>query len=370
MSENSLVALKKEYNTNTSSLFQDKTNLKINSRKIEEPEQISLHQFIHKKTLRGRKEKITLPKNKLKCEICLKYHNNNTLNEELLSCIKCKCIFHPQCNDNIKKINNSVISENYLCDRCSLAINLNEPINSFKCFICNNSDGVLNYNIETKVFYHKICFNFITEFYNVSDKDIKKNKLRRWRYKNSCRYCGKKLNKNEAVLKCKNPKCKEYFHIPCAIEKGLIFDLDFMKNYYNVEVYSQIPFYCSNHNKKISGEYKNYIVNGISPKSVNMKNQSKEKTFLTSDEINSTINEEKSGLTPIKPEFESFSEKCEKNDFFSTNWINFDWNENFLENNNENQNNSFTNSLLDNNYYCCFANDTKEEFFEELPFML
>ena len=60
---------------------------------------------------------------------------------------------------------------------------------------------------------------------------------------------------------CKNPKCKEYFHIPCAIQKGMLFDLNYMKQYYKVSSFDEIPFYCSNHNKKISYMYKTHIVN-------------------------------------------------------------------------------------------------------------
>ena len=165
----------KEENANITSLFLNENKNEIDTRVIKpilEPDETCLHQFIHKKTLRGRKEKLSLPKNKLKCEICLKYHNNITF-DDLISCTKCKCISHLKCNEKLK-INNSTTKDIYLCERCSLALNLNEPINSFKCFICNNSDGVLDYNIENKVFYHKICLNFINEFQNVPETEIKK----------------------------------------------------------------------------------------------------------------------------------------------------------------------------------------------------
>ena len=72
-----------------------------------------------------------------------------------------------------------------------------------------------------------------------------------------------KLSNTVAVTKCKKPKCKEYYHIPCAIEKGLIFDQNFMKDFYQVQKNNQIPFYCSNHNKKISNLYKIYFINQI-----------------------------------------------------------------------------------------------------------
>ena len=63
------------------------------------------------------------------------------------------------------------------------------------------------------------------------------------------------------MIKCKNPRCKEYYHIPCAIQKGMIFDLNYMKKFYNVSNNEEIPFYCSNHNKKISFIYKTYVMN-------------------------------------------------------------------------------------------------------------
>ena len=49
----------------------------------------------------------------------------------------------------------------------------------------------------------------------------------------------------------------------------MIFDLNFMQKYYNVSNFSEIPFYCSNHNKKISLLYKSYVLNG----KFNEKNQ-------------------------------------------------------------------------------------------------
>ena len=66
---------------------------------------------------------------------------------------------------------------------------------------------------------------------------ITKDKIKKWRYKNSCKFCGKKLSKNIAVTKCKNPKCKEHYHIPCAVVKGIIFNLKF-SNYNNCKFQS------------------------------------------------------------------------------------------------------------------------------------
>ena len=74
-----------------------------------------------------------------------------------------------------------------------------------------------------------------------------------------------------AVTKCKNPKCKEYYHLPCAIVKGVIFNINFMRQFYKVSKNNEIPFYCSNHNKKISNKYKENINNDDN----NKKNEEK-----------------------------------------------------------------------------------------------
>ena len=214
------------------------------------------YNLITRKTLRGRKEKITLPKNKLKCEICNQFTEFSE--EDLISCSTCKCLFHQSCYEQYELYDNST----YKCKRCSYALKINKSMNECKCFICGTSNGVLSLNYSTNSFYHKLCICFLNEFKGLKEVDICKNKIRKWRYKNSCRYCGEKLSKSKAVIKCKNPKCKEYYHIPCAIEKGMIFDLNYMKKFYNVSNFDEIPFYCSNHNKKISFMYKTYVMNG------------------------------------------------------------------------------------------------------------
>ena len=211
--------------------------------------------LITRKTYRGRKEKIPFPKNKLKCEICLEFSDFSK--EDLISCSLCKCLFHKFCYENFAFFENS----SYKCIRCAYAVKFNKSINDFNCFICGNSNGILNLNSTTRCFYHKICLDLLVEFKGLEGEHICKEKTRKWRYKNSCKYCGEKLSKNKAVIKCKNPKCKEFYHIPCAIEKGMIFDLNYMKKFYNVTNNNEIPFYCSNHNKKLSFNYKTYINN-------------------------------------------------------------------------------------------------------------
>ena len=251
------------------------------------------HNLIARKTLRGRKEKIPLPKNKLKCEMCLQFSDFSQ--EDLLSCSTCKCLFHKSCYNEYEIVDNST----YKCIRCIYALKENKSINEYKCFICGTSNRLLNRNALSNCFYHKICLNMLNEFIGLEGEDICKENIRKWRYKNSCRYCGEKLSKAKAVIKCKNPKCKEYYHIPCAIEKGMIFDLNFMKNFYNVSNNDEIPFYCSNHNKKLAFMYKTHIRDG--------NNDIKCRKNLYKDELDINENEEK------KTFFDLFEDLNDKN---------------------------------------------------------
>lgn len=91
------------------------------------------------------------------------------------------------------------------------------------------------------------------------DKNI--YKIKKWKFKHSCKYCGLRLSKTIAVIKCKKPNCKNFYHIHYAIIKGLIFDIDFMKHFY--KTVDKIPLYCSNHNKKIYNDYKNFVLNNL-----------------------------------------------------------------------------------------------------------
>lgn len=221
---------------------------------------LSNQNLISRKTNRGRKEKNKFDNNQPKCEVCLEFAEFSK--ETLISCSLCNCFFHKSCFNQYEEITSSDEEVKYYrCIRCIHALNLNKEINEFKCFICYHSDKVLKFNRVQGIYYHQICLDNLPELNCLPDEEITKDKIKKWRYKNSCKFCGKKLSKNIAVTKCKNPKCKEHYHIPCAVAKGNIFDLKFMKEFYHVDKNNQIPFYCSNHNKKIYNQYKNYLMN-------------------------------------------------------------------------------------------------------------
>ena len=219
---------------------------------------LSNQNLISRKTNRGRKEKNKFDNNQPKCEVCLEFAEFSK--ETLISCSICNCFFHKSCFNQYEEITSSDEEVKYYrCIRCTHALNLNKNINEFKCFICFHSNSVLKFNRVQGIYYHQICLDNLPELNCLPDEEITKDKIKKWRYKNSCKFCGKKLSKNIAVTKCKNPKCKEHYHIPCAVAKGNIFDLKFMKEFYHVDKNNQIPFYCSNHNKKIYNQYKNYL---------------------------------------------------------------------------------------------------------------
>ena len=221
---------------------------------------LSNQNLISRKTNRGRKEKNKFDNNQPKCEVCLEFAEFSK--ETLISCSTCNCFFHKSCFNQYEEITSSDEEVKYYrCIRCTHALNLNKNINEFKCFICYHSDKVLKFNRVQGIYYHQICLDNLPELNCLPDEEITKDKIKKWRYKNSCKFCGKKLSKNIAVTKCKNPKCKEHYHIPCAVVKGIIFNLKFMKEFYHVDKNNQIPFYCSNHNKKIYNQYKNYLMN-------------------------------------------------------------------------------------------------------------
>ena len=241
-------------NTNVCVLDSSSPNNKLSSNTFFF-ETSSLKQLITKKTLRGRKIKSPLPKTK-RCCICLEF--DELTSKPLITCSVCQCVLHASCY-HLPIPNNS----DFTCERCTEAINSNVPLTSFSCFICAGHDGVLIKNSFADNYYHKTCLRLIPELYEgkQTEEHFTRENIRKWRYKNSCRYCQDKLSKSKAVIKCSNSKCKEYYHIPCAIEKGMIFSLNYIDSYYNLNTYNQsIPFYCSCHNKRIAAAYRSDVI--------------------------------------------------------------------------------------------------------------
>jgi hypothetical protein len=132
------------------------------------------------------------------------------------------------------------------------------------CNLCGEHDGIMKKN-EDKYIHH-YCYVF---------------------FKNSLLHvkCGKCKNckiKNIPVLKCEYHGCKDKYHIKCALEKGIIFSLTFLRDDKKKEVFNEkIPFYCEIHNKEVIDNYAQLM-------SV-MADSMKDKNKKTSD--NNPINE-------------------------------------------------------------------------------
>ena len=125
----------------------------------------------------------------------------------------------------------------FTCERCTEAISTNVSPSSFHCFICSNHNGILIKNESNNTYYHQTCLHLLPELYETNtnnNNSICRNNIRKWRYKNSCLYCNDKLSKDKAVIKYANPKCKEYYHIPCAIAKGMILSFKYLDLYYKL----------------------------------------------------------------------------------------------------------------------------------------
>ena len=73
----------------------------------------------------------------------------------------------------------------------------------------------------------------------------------------------------------------------------MIFDLNYMKQFYDVSSNDEIPFYCSNHNKKISFMYKTHVKDNINSNNIFRNNLFKNDFELSENDIN---NDEKTFL--------------------------------------------------------------------------
>lgn len=259
-------------------------------------------QFIKRKTLRGRKLKYPLPDSE-RCSICLEFEEYS--DEKLISCSLCKGMLHPSCyNEKLSKED----CLNFICLRCKDALNQKKNKETLKCFICDTSEGILFKNTSTGEYFHSVCVKLIPELENENgikdNTSIRRENVRKWRYKNSCKYCQERLNKDKAVIKCLNTKCKDYYHIPCAIEKGMIFSIKYLLQFYKLKEESTVPFFCSCHNKKLALSYRNDIICNV--KFCKFIEVPKRKESISTNEDNNTLLTPKSNIN--KEEKESLEE--------------------------------------------------------------
>ena len=181
-----------------------------------------------------------------RCSICLEYEKYSK--EKCIKCINCNSTFHVKCylDNKISNITSIENLNNFICERCNLN---KENYNSIQCFLCGNDKGIMKK--FDNGFTHIYCLKFIKEL----NKD-KIEQLRQWRFNSKCKCC-KTLIENIPVIKCGNTKCKNYYHIKCAIDIYLIFNINFQKDFYSTDDY--VTFYCPSHNLNLIKAYQNFI---------------------------------------------------------------------------------------------------------------
>ena len=181
-----------------------------------------------------------------RCSICLEYEKYSK--EKCIKCINCNSTFHPKCylDNKISNITSIENLNNFICERCNLN---KETYNSIQCFLCGNEKGIMKK--FGNGFTHIYCLKLFKEL----NKD-KIEQLRQWRYNYKCKCC-KTLIENIPVIKCGNTKCKNYYHIKCAIDLYLIFNINFQKDFYKTDGY--VTFHCTTHNVNLVKAYQKFI---------------------------------------------------------------------------------------------------------------
>lgn len=291
--------------------------------------------FLSKKTRRGRKSNFQLPEGP-RCTICLEFEEFSS--EPIEKCSQCNSLFHFSCYESLltssisnKTTMRSIKESNFVCCKCDFANNQKRSIESIKCGICNMSYGILEQqDSNSGLFYHLFCKRLIPELV-----EEPMDNLRKWRYKNSCHFCKAKLSKDLPVIKCLNSKCKEFYHIPCAIEKGMLFSIGFQALFYNKKNEESIPFYCSCHNKRLVTCYKEHMYE-CNRKSTRYSSDSHNDNESQNDNENDNDNDNEIEETEkkIKEDFSSYYPKELIIDFAVNNPIKDDDYQS-LENNNE-----------------------------------
>ena len=184
--------------------------------------------------------------NEIKCSICL---GEEKLIPNCYKCSTCSSYFHLECYNLFtfqetkeEKIDKEKALNNFECYRCREEKKYGEE---FKCFVCRTHSGIIK-KMEENKFLHHFCYVFFKDNLNNLKGGI-------------CKLCSRK---KIPVLKCEDSKCKDKYHIQCAIDQKIIFCLPYMRtddikldeNNFN----EKIPFYCDIHNDLLIKNFKEY----------------------------------------------------------------------------------------------------------------
>lgn len=193
------------------------------------------------------------------CSICLEYDKYSL--SKCIQCKQCNSFFHLNCylqNSSSQSIDNNKL----LCHKCLFINDTQSP--TPQCFLCSDTNGIIFQFKSTNKWCHVYCKRFFKEIIQYESQSPPHNdiELRKWRYQSICKVCHCKVN-HIPVIKCINKKCKNYYHIHCAIQKNVIFNLAYQNDFFGLNgengknaIY---PFYCNSHNRSLIVEYKEYI---------------------------------------------------------------------------------------------------------------
>jgi len=224
--------------------------------------------------------------NEIRCSICLGYEK---LVPNCFKCILCSSYFHLECYNLFKlpETKENILKEenlpNFECFRCKEEKILSKNIT---CYLCKTHNGITK-KLENDKYLHHYCYVFF--------KDSLMNKGG-----GSCKNCS---HKKIPVLKCQETKCKDKYHIQCAIDKQIIFWLPFMReeDKINKEKFNdKILFFCEIHNEDLIKNYNDYYTTmllskndkneePINNKNISTNNLEKNLEIKNNDKNNSEI---------------------------------------------------------------------------------
>ena len=193
-------------------------------------------------------EQNSISNNEIRCSICL---GEEKLIPNCGKCITCGSYFHLECYNLFKLpetkeqlINEETfINNNYECYRCREEKRVGMEI---KCFVCKEHIGIIK-QIEQDKFLHHYCYVFFKDSLN----NLK------------CGICKECSLKKIPLLKCQETKCKDKYHIQCAIKRQMIFWLPFMRGDEKInedKFNDKINFFCNLHNETLINEFNSYVL--------------------------------------------------------------------------------------------------------------
>ena len=214
---------------------------------------LSNKQFLNKKKKRdsnisSEMEQNSLTNHEIRCSICL---GEEKLIPNCFKCKTCEAYFHVECYNLFTfpetieaKLHEENVLENFECYRCKKE---KEMDTEFRCSVCKRHEDIMK-QFEPKQFVHHYCYVFF------------KDSLGNIKSGGSCKECS---HKKIPVLKCEEGKCKDKYHIQCAINKGIIIWLPFMRGDEKInpdKFNDKITFLCYEHNEIVLNEFKNYAL--------------------------------------------------------------------------------------------------------------